>query len=380
MAVVTSTVEDLPAPARRAGRLRDEFFRLFNFGSVALVFYICLAVAFTRSLPGLYFDPFSDWAFNSIRYLRQTLISGASALVAIALVLAVARAHGWSQRRTYVVGVLAIVVAAAVGAVGRLVAYYGLPIPEFTSRWPWGVGVVGLWTLVGGLGFALAWFAHEEADARRRLTEAALARETLDAQMVQARLSALQAQIEPHFLFNTLATVKRLYETAPQRGREMLVSLIEYLRAALPSMRGTGSTLKREVELARAYLTILQMRMGERLRFTIDMPAPLLVAEVPPLVLGTLIENAIKHGLSPLPEGGAIAIRAERRGDDIRVEVRDSGRGITGDGGSGVGLANIRSRLAALYGPRAALELAANAPRGVVATVTLPWRSVTGSA
>jgi LytS/YehU family sensor histidine kinase len=122
------------------------------------------------------------------------------------------------------------------------------------------------------------------------------------------------------------------------------------------------------------------MRMGERLRFTIDVPAPLLAAEVPPLVLGTLIENAIKHGLSPLPEGGAIAIRAERSGDDVRVEVRDSGRGITGDGGSGVGLANIRSRLAALYGPRAALELAANAPRGVVATVTLPWRSVAGPA
>lgn len=339
-----------------------------------------MAVAFTRSLPALYFDPFPEWAFNSIRYLRQTLISGATALVAIALVLATARAHGWSQRRTYVAGVLAIVVAAAVGAVGRLVAYYGLPIPEFTSRWPWGVGVVGLWTLVGGLGFALAWFAHEEAGARRRLTEAALARETLDAQMAQARLSALQAQIEPHFLFNTLATVKRLYETAPQRGREMLVSLIDYLRAALPSMRGTGSTLKREVELARAYLTILQMRMGERLRFTIDVPAPLLAAEVPPLVLGTLIENAIKHGLSPLPEGGAIAIRAERSGDDVRVEVRDSGRGITGDGGGGVGLANIRSRLAALYGPRAALELVANAPCGVVATVTLPWRSVAGRA
>jgi LytS/YehU family sensor histidine kinase len=174
-----------------------------------------------------------------------------------------------------------------------------------------------------------------------------------------------------------LANVKRLYETAPQRGREMLVSLIDYLRAALPSMRQTGSTLKRELELARAYLTILQMRMGERLRFTIDAEPALLAAEVPPLVLGTLIENAIKHGLSPLPEGGGIAIRARSDGEQIRIEVRDNGRGFTGHAGSGVGLANIRSRLAALHGASAGLELRANAPHGVIASVVLPRRTGT---
>ena len=376
MVIAASAPASLATFGRRAGRFRQEFSRFFNFGTVAAVFFICLAVAFTRWLPNLYFEPLPSWSLEGVRYLRQTLISGMCALAAIALVHALARALDWSQRRTYFVGVFAVVVAATAGAVARLIVF-GLSLWEIPARWTWGAGIVGLWSLVGGLGFALAHFAREEAGARRRLSDAGCARETLDAQMVQARLSALQAQIEPHFLFNTLANVKRLYETAPQRGREMLVSLIDYLRAALPSMRQTGSTLKRELELARAYLTILQMRMGERLRFTIDAEPALLDAEVPPLVLGTLIENAIKHGLSPLPEGGGIAIRAQGDGGQIRIEVRDNGRGFTGHAGSGVGLANIRSRLAALYGAGAGLELRANAPHGVIAAVVLPRRTGT---
>jgi LytS/YehU family sensor histidine kinase len=190
--------------------------------------------------------------------------------------------------------------------------------------------------------------------------------------MMEAHLSALQAQIEPHFLFNTLANVKRLYETVPTQGREMLASLINYLRAALPSMRQSGSTLERELELARSFLTILKMRMRERLDFSIENDSSLGGARVPPMVLPTLVENAIKHGLSPLPEGGRIDIRALRDGDDLVVEVRDDGTGFTGSGGSGVGLANTRSRLAALYGGRAGLELASATPRGVIARVRLP--------
>jgi len=229
-----------------------------------------------------------------------------------------------------------------------------------------------LWSMIGAMGYAILNYIQDSDDARRALAEETAAQEALTAQMTQARLSALQAQIEPHFLFNTLANVKRLYETAPARGREMLSSLIGYLRAALPTMRQSGSTLQRELELARSYLTILQMRMGERLRFSIEAAEALLPAEVPPLVLGTLIENALKHGLAPLPEGGSIQIRALREGEQLRIEVRDTGRGFYGQGGSGVGLANTRSRLAALYGGGAALQLAANHPRGVVATVVLP--------
>ncbi len=377
LAMAVATVPD-PDPAefeRRAWQFHQEFFRRFNLGTIAAVFYLCLALALTRWLPGVYFDEFPNWASDGVRYLRQTLISGMSALAAIALVQAFAAGRGWSHRGTIIVGVIAVVVAATVGALLRLIVF-GVSFSEVPQRWTWALGIIGLWSLVGGLGFTLAHFAREEGEARRRLTGAACERETLNAQMVQARLSALQAQIEPHFLFNTLANVKRLYETAPVRGREMLASLIEYLRAALPSMRQSGSTLMRELELARAYLTILQMRMGERLRFTIDVEPALRNAEMPPLLLGTLIENAMKHGLSALPEGGSIAIKAKRDGEHMRLEVHDTGRGFIDHGGSGVGLANIRSRLAALYGGRASLNLSANVPRGVIAAVTLPLRTV----
>jgi sensor histidine kinase YesM len=156
----------------------------------------------------------------------------------------------------------------------------------------------------------------------------------------------------------------------------MLSSLIDYLRAALPTMRSNSSTLGRELDLARSFLTILQMRMGDRLHFTIAADAGLLDAPMPPMVLPTLVENAIKHGLGPLPEGGRIDIRAWRSGEELEIEVRDTGAGFTAIGGSGVGLANTRSRLAGLYGSRASLKLAAGAPRGVVATLRLPLETI----
>jgi LytS/YehU family sensor histidine kinase len=229
-----------------------------------------------------------------------------------------------------------------------------------------------LWTSVGSLAYWLLTTLRQDQRAREELADSECRREKLEAQMVEARLSALQAQIEPHFLFNTLANVKRLYETAPHRGREMLSSLIRYLRAALPSMRQSGSTLERELELARSFLTILKMRMGDRLDFAIRADAGLGGAQVPPMVLPTLVENAIKHGLSPLPEGGRIDIVARRDGDDLLIDVRDTGAGFSSSGGSGVGLANTRSRLAALFGGRADLSLSAVNPRGVQASLRMP--------
>jgi sensor histidine kinase YesM len=230
--------------------------------------------------------------------------------------------------------------------------------------------------LFGTAAFVMLRGTWEQRQAQRALVDAQCARDNLEAQHLQATLSALQAQIEPHFSFNTLANVKRLYETAPQRGREMLASLIDYLRAALPQLRESGSTVARELELARAYLTILQMRMGERLAFAIDADPALTAAELPPLVLPTLLENAIQHGLAPLPQGGRIDVRVARDGDALVLEVADTGRGFghAGSGGSGVGLANTRARLAALDGPAAALTLAAHPGGGVIATVRLPLR------
>ena len=192
-------------------------------------------------------------------------------------------------------------------------------------------------------------------------------------QVTEAKLSALQAQVEPHFLYNTLASVQALTEVDPQRANEMTGHLIQYLRNALPKMRESVSTVGQEVELVRAYLNILQMRMGKRLTFAIDVPAELMELPFPPLMLPSLVENAIKHGLEPQREGGEVRISAELAGERLRMVVADTGRGFAETvGGTGVGLANIRERLAAMYGDKAALTLEPREPHGVVAVIEIP--------
>ncbi len=199
-------------------------------------------------------------------------------------------------------------------------------------------------------------------------------------QLMEARLQALQAQVEPHFLYNTLANVQALTEVDPPAANKMVGHLIEYLRAALPKMRETSSTVGQEVELAKAYLNILKMRMGERLDFAILVPDELSNVPFPPLMLPSLVENAVKHGLEPVREGGRIDVIAEKVGERFRIVVKDTGRGLSANGttsatvetGGGVGLSNIRERLLALYGETARLSLESNEPRGVIATIEIP--------
>jgi sensor histidine kinase YesM len=224
----------------------------------------------------------------------------------------------------------------------------------------------------GGLAAALLfYFAHEQRHASA-LKDSSLAKLTLDRQTIEARLQALQAQIEPHFLFNTLANVRLLYEGDACRAKSLVHDLADYLRAALPRMRETGSTLGREMSLVQAYLRILKVRMGERLNVLIDVPADLRSASLPPMMLTTLVENAIKHGLNPSPEGGTIAVHAKRCGTALRIVVSDDGVGFQQARGTGIGLANTRARLASLYGGAGRLTLEANPRGGVSATIELP--------
>lgn len=198
-------------------------------------------------------------------------------------------------------------------------------------------------------------------------------------QITEARLQALQAQVEPHFLYNTLANVQALTEVDPPAAHLMVGHLMQYLRASLPKMRENTSTVAQELELVRAYLNILQMRMGGRLEFSIAVPDDLLAKSFPPMMLPSLVENAIKHGLEPLREGGRIDVLVQRVvspfGDRIRIEVRDTGKGLVADAtqpGGGVGLSNIRERLAAIYGPLGHFTIESNTPRGVIATIDIP--------
>ena len=199
--------------------------------------------------------------------------------------------------------------------------------------------------------------------------------EQLSRQVAETKLHLLQAQIEPHFLFNTLASAQQLAGAKAPEAAELLGHLTRFLRAAMPHWRDDDATLGQEVELIGAYLAIMQARLGPRLTYEIDMPADLKTIRFPSAVLMTLVENAIKHGIEPLKEGGEILVEVRRIGESLSASVADTGAGIgaeTGSVGGGVGLANVRERLRVRHGDAASLHLAANEPRGFVARVELP--------
>lgn len=360
-----------PASAPRPG---DAFRAVFNLRVLAAMLGLCVVFAASRVLTWYVgYDDTSTWLKGWFNYTRQTLISGFTVLLAIASAeAALVRWAGLGPRQRWWLRASAVLLAAVLaGLLRHLVASTFDPRARF--EWHWFLSLIGLWSLLGGLGYALYLKAQAARQMQRALHEAELQKERLQLRQMEAQVSALNAQIEPHFLFNTLANVKRLYETTPERGRDMLGHLIAYLRSALPSMRRQQSSLGEELALVRNYLSILQMRMGTRLRFDIEVPAQLHHSKLPPMVLATLVENAIKHGLGPLPEGGTIAIRAHgSEAQGLVIEVADNGQGFSASGGSGVGLANTRARLQAMFGDGARLELLAAHPRGVLARLCLP--------
>jgi signal transduction histidine kinase len=200
---------------------------------------------------------------------------------------------------------------------------------------------------------------------RRRAAEA-LQSET------QARLALLQAQIEPHFLFNTLANAQSVIESDPRTAKSILENLNQYLRVSLGRTRRATSTLGDEVSLIGALLAIAQLRLGGRLRYSIDVPAELQAARLPPLLVQPLVENALKHGIEPAVSGGEIRVEARREAESLRLCVTDTGVGLDAGSPERVGLGNVRGRLASLYGERGRLALYGREPHGVVAEITLP--------
>jgi sensor histidine kinase YesM len=254
-----------------------------------------------------------------------------------------------------------------------LYAYYGhtfddLPPPLrlFADSARWGVPAVTLAAVAHV--HALAMHTESAAHAEER------SRAQLGLNEAEQQLALLQAQIEPHFLFNVLGNVRRLYRTEPQAGAKTIASLMRYLREALPKLRSQRARLGDELELVRAYLDLFQVRMGARLSFAIEAEPALVDVEFPPMLLVTLVENAIKHGIEPGGRGGHVLVRARRAGRSLEVAVIDDGAGFaaTASSGSGVGLVNLRRQLAARYGDRARLALEAHAPTGVCATVVIP--------
>ncbi|MEY3888329.1 MAG: Sensor histidine kinase YpdA [Pseudomonadota bacterium] len=229
--------------------------------------------------------------------------------------------------------------------------------------------------------------AEEKASAATYLAEA----EQLKRQLVEARLAAMQAQVEPHFLFNTLASIDHLIETDPPRASLMQKSLIALLRATLPSMRETNSpklrNLGQELNVIRPYLDIQKMRMEDRLQIQWDIPEGLNSAEIPHMMVLSLVENAFKHGLEPKAEGGTLTLRAEVVHGQLEVTVRDTGvgyypeesAGLPDQTGHGFGLKNIRDRLTLIHGDQAQFSIRAMEAyegSGTLAKITVPYRVV----
>jgi signal transduction histidine kinase len=327
-------------------------------------------------------EPFVQWLRIFAEYFAVSLLVALAMLVAVVATRHRLRRAGPSQ---YLAACAAVVVAATLAIV--LVAAwesngtFGTEDPEWTlADYAVDLGSDIVRFALVGLLISSAWlYMRTETEHAASLEQVAIDSARMDEQTAEARLQVLEAQIEPHFLFNALANVRRLYETDPPSGARMLANLKAYLAIALPQMRTSTSTLGREVDHAVAYLGVQAIRMGRRLAYGLDVPDELRDMRMPPLMLVTLVENAIKHGIAPLPEGGRIDVRATRLGDTLRVDVTDTGQGFAKSGGAGTGLANTRARLAAQFGAAASLSLAINAPRGVVATLLLPCERVEGA-
>lgn len=276
--------------------------------------------------------------------------------------------HGWRK-------LAGVAVLAGLGAItGMFIAgqVTGRPFPGDTAA---GLRMLALAVLVGGvLAIAIVGVARmrlREGQQREARLAAEAERERLSRQTVQAELKLLQAQVEPHFLFNTLANLRFLVQTGSPDALAMLDHLIHYLRVALPEIRAEASSVGREVELARAYLEILRIRMGGALEIEAEVEPDAARAAIPPLMVMTLVENAIKHGVAPVGRG-KVSLRARMAQGRVVISVADDGRGLVAPPGRGVGLSNIRERLRALHGDAARLELASREGGGAVATLELP--------
>ncbi len=268
----------------------------------------------------------------------------------------------WPERRPPALGILLLL---AIAVPVAWLAGSALAAALLGQRWlvamsQGGLAVLMITAAAGIVGTFFFW-------TRGRLAQAG-------AQTAQAELRMLQAQIEPHFLFNTLANLDALIAGDPPRARVMLGRLNDYLRASLAAARRERHTLREEFVLLSGYLGLLAIRMGPRLVFTLDLPEALAGTQLPPMILQPLVENAIKHGLEPKVDGGRVAVCAALDGRKLVLTVEDDGLGLgaSRSPGGGVGLAQVRERLAALYGGAAALELRDNASGGVTATLTLP--------
>ena len=333
-----------------------------------------VAVALTISI-GVGLLLLFGWKGSVFSLFFRTTIVGLSATTAFALFeVWPRRLPRWIQRWTLQV----IAVGVFMPITTTLIYVLGTPAgaPPFwdtPERW-------NGWTHLTFAGLLLApWTAlaavvrQKEAFARDQQLAFALERSELERQALDARLHLLQAQVSPHFLFNTLANVQALVDAGSPQASAVLRSLTAYLRAAVPRLHEPAATIERELQLVRPYLELMQMRMPDRLQYAMHVDPSALQVRCPPTTLLTLVENAVRHGIDPSEEGGRIDIEIARRGERCIIRVTDSGVGLHQPAnGLGTGLTALRERLQLIFGDAAHFRMAEHAPRGVVVEIDMP--------
>jgi signal transduction histidine kinase len=310
---------------------------------------------------------------------RNTYIEilGETLLVGIILVTAFTAAGAWEQRFVprWVVQVVAVVLAAPLGPLIVQLLTAGGDFWRFINSPPhvrgyllvtWAALIFGTYAALGAL------VRQREAQAQALALKFELERETLERQAADARLKLMTAQIQPHFLLNTLANVQELVESGSPRAAPVFRSLIAYLRSTLPQFQQDDATLGDEANLVRAYLDLMQMRMPDRLSYAIDIGDDVKPLRFPPMALLTLVENAIEHGVDPCCDPCRVEVGAKRDGGVVRMWVADTGVGMSDNAGEGTGLKNLKERLKAAFGPQARVELSEVQPQGVRADIELP--------
>jgi signal transduction histidine kinase len=322
------------------------------------------------------FQPFvwANWPWDEVMAGWLDVVRDRTVLVAaIAFALVAATRIPVSGPKARAV-VLAI--AIVLGALAGELILFGMDSPDARVETRTAVGRALRWGLLGGCVTLMYYLWQRTIGATAIARSEELRLMETERQIVQARLQVLRTQIEPHFLFNTLATVRRLHQAEPDQGAQILHDLVAYLRMTISTRPNTPDTLRRELDLIRAYLGVVSVRMSGRLETCFEVPDALLDCEFPALTLATLVENAVKHGIGPKLDGGMIQIVACRVDEQLEVVVADTGVGFSDNCGTGIGLANIRARLRLQYGQRGVLGLRGNMPHGVRAVMRIPCMPV----
>ncbi len=341
------------------------FARLFGWRRV-------LVALVAATLVGLVLSP----SFTTMSTAR---VIGREMFVALAALLAFGIFEQWPARLPSWVARWALqVIAVAIAVCLAVLFLYGVVNPE-PPFWKEERRLNGFMSMtMSGLLFApwiavAALFKQRDFAARRQALLFELEKSELERKALDSRLRLLQAQVEPHFLFNTLANVRELVDSGSPQASTVLDSLIAYLRAVVPRLHETTTTIDQEAQLVTAYLELMHMRMPDRLQFTIHVDAAAQGMRCPPTTLLTLVENAVRHGVDPSEDGGRIEVRVDVRDGRVHAQVLDTGAGLQGSApGLGTGLATLLERLQIAFGGDAQLRLAALNPRGASAEVEFP--------